>query len=82
MSYSGTNWYPSADFTPNRLVTVRYYVGNATTPAQIKTVTAQCNGTVMFTVTTASSLLTRTDRVTATDGAGRSFTATITILIL
>jgi hypothetical protein len=82
VSYTGTKWYPSADFTPNRLVTFRYYVGNSSTPSQTWTVMAQCNGTLSTSVKTAGSLLTRSDHVTATDGAGRSFTATITILIL
>ena len=82
VSYTGAKWYPSADFTPNRPVTFRYYVGNSSTPAQTWTVTAQCNGSVSTSVKTAGSVLTRTDHVTATDGAGRSFTATINILIL
>jgi len=82
VSYTGAKWYPSADFTPNRLVTFRYYVGNSSTPSQTWTVPAQCNGSVSTSVKTAGSVLTRTDHVTATDGVGRSFTATINILIL
>src|SRR5216683_1654836 len=78
--YTGANWYPSADFTPNRPVTFRYYVGNSSTPSQIWTVVAQCNGTLSTSVTTASGVL-RTDHVKATDAAGRTFTATITILL-
>jgi hypothetical protein len=80
VNYTGANWYPSADFTPNRPVTFRYYVGTSSTPAQTWTVTANCNGTLSTSVTTAGGVV-RTDHVKATDGAGRLFTATITIIL-
>lgn len=69
-----------SNFTPNKQVTLNYYLGNATIPSQTWTTTVACNGTFSTSVTTASGLA-RTDRVRACDTLGRCAVAKITVLI-
>jgi len=70
-----------ANFTPNMQVTLRYYKGNSGTASQTWTTTVGCNGKFSTSVTSASTLVTRTDHVTALDTGGRSATADITVLL-
>jgi hypothetical protein len=70
-----------SNFTPNTQVTLRYYKGTSSTASQTWSLTVGCNGKFSTSVKTASTLVLRTDHVTALDTAGRSATATINILI-
>jgi serine/threonine-protein kinase len=74
ITITGTN------FTPNKSVTVAYYKGGSTTAYSTKTVTVACNGTFSTTVNSPGGAL-RTDHVTATDTAGRTASANISIIL-
>jgi serine/threonine-protein kinase len=74
VTITGTN------FTPNKSATVAYYKQGSSTPYSTKTVAVGCNGSFSTTVNSPGGAL-RTDRVTATDTAGRSASATITIIL-
>jgi hypothetical protein len=69
-----------ANFTPTRQVTLKYYKGNATSASITWTLTVACNGSFTTSVKTLTGLV-RTDHVTATDTAGRTATANISILL-
>ena len=72
VTITGTN------FTPNKSVTLNYYKGSAL--YSTKTVTVGCNGSFSTTVNTPGGVV-RTDHVTATDTAGRTASATISIIL-
>jgi hypothetical protein len=74
ITITGTN------FTPNKSVTVAYYKGGSSTAYSTKTVTVGCNGSFSTTVNSPGGAL-RKDTVTATDTAGRSASATISIVL-
>ena len=74
ITITGTN------FTPNKSVTVGYYQGNSTTPSSTKTLIVGCNGSFSTTLTSPGGAL-RTDHVKAVDTAGRSASATVTIIL-
>jgi hypothetical protein len=74
ITITGTN------FTPNKSVTIGYYKGGSSTPYSTKTVIVGCDGSFVTTVTSPGGAL-RTDTVTATDTAGRSASATVTIVL-
>jgi hypothetical protein len=74
----GTVTITGTNFTPNKSVTLTYYKGGAF--SYTKTVTVACNGSFSTSVTTAGGVV-RTDRVDALDTAGRSASATISIIL-
>jgi hypothetical protein len=67
-------------FTPNKLVTLKYYKQGASIPSKTWTATAACNGSFTTTVKTLTGLV-RTDHVTAVDTAGRTASANIGIIL-
>ena len=74
----GTVTITGTNFTPNKSVTVRYYKGGSL--YSTKKLFVGCNGSFSTTVTTPSGAV-RTDHVTATDTAGRTASATISIIL-
>jgi hypothetical protein len=74
VTLSGTN------FTPRKVVTLKYYAGS--TLSKTWTTVVACNGTFTSSVTTLGTLVIRTDHVTARDSAGRTAsTGNITVLV-
>jgi hypothetical protein len=70
-----------AHFTPGAQVTLKYYVGTATTPTTTWLAgPVACGGTFSSSVATKGGLV-RNDRVIATDTAGRSASVTIHIVL-
>jgi hypothetical protein len=65
-------------FTPNTAVSMKYYAGATLTTTWL--VTASCSGAFTTSVATKGGLA-RTDKVVATDTAGRTATVTLTILL-
>jgi len=74
ITITGTN------FTPNKSATVAYYKQGSTTAYSTKTVTVGCNGSFSTTVNSPGGAL-RTDHVVATDTAGRTASATVSIVL-
>ncbi len=67
-----------SNFTPNRLVTLRYYKGSELISTWTPTAPVACNGTFTTKVATVSGSA-RTDRVVACDAASRCATANIAV---
>ncbi len=73
--------FTGANFTPNKTVTLKFFRGNATSPAQTGTVTAGCNGGFTSSLVTPLVVLPESDHVTACDTAGRCATAYFSLLV-